>query len=110
MSFPYTLRFLFASPPVDTGQVLGIVYRAIATHLIHKAGYTRKTVHTSAVTLIQRFANQSQRRRANRRPDIVGDIVRTDIERHVATDHACNDQHRADFAAGTDIQDNAHDK
>ena len=105
MSFPYTLLFLFASCLVDTGQVLGIAYRAIATHLIHKAGYTRKTAHTSAVTLIQRFANQSQCAQANRRPDIIGDIIRTDIERHVATDHACNDRHRADFAAGTDIQE-----
>jgi len=67
LSFPYTLRFLFASRLAGTGQVLGIVYRAIATHLIHKAGYTRKTVHTSAVTLIQHIANQSQRTRANRR-------------------------------------------
>lgn len=37
------------------GQVLGIVYRAIATHQIHKAGYTRKIAHTGAVSLIQRF-------------------------------------------------------
>jgi hypothetical protein len=35
--------------------MLGIVYRAIATHLIHKAGYTKTTVQTSPVTLIQRF-------------------------------------------------------
>jgi len=35
--------------------VLGIVYRAIATHLTHKAGYTKSTAHTGAVTLVQRF-------------------------------------------------------
>ncbi len=37
--------------------VLGVVYRAIATHLIHKAGYTQKSAHTGAVTLIQRFGS-----------------------------------------------------
>ena len=31
--------------------------RAIATHLIHQAGYTKQTAHTSAVTLIQRFGS-----------------------------------------------------
>ena len=37
------------------GKVLGIVYRAIASHLIKKAGLNRKTAKTGAVTLIQRF-------------------------------------------------------
>ena len=57
LSFPYPLRFLFASQPVIMTGVLGIVYRAIATHLIHKAGYTRKTADTGTVTLIQRFGS-----------------------------------------------------
>jgi hypothetical protein len=35
--------------------VLGIVYRAIATHLARKAGYTKATARTGAVTLIQCF-------------------------------------------------------
>jgi hypothetical protein len=39
------------------GQELGIVYRVIATHLIKKAGQTRKTAQTGAVTLIQRFGS-----------------------------------------------------
>jgi hypothetical protein len=34
------------------GKALGIVYRTIATHLIKKAGFTRKTAHTGAVTLM----------------------------------------------------------
>ncbi len=38
-----------------TGQVLGIVNRVIATHLVKKAGYSKKTARTGAVTLIQRF-------------------------------------------------------
>jgi hypothetical protein len=57
LSFPYPLRFLFASRPAIMGQVLGIVYRAIAGHLIKKAGLTRKRARTGAVTLIQRFGS-----------------------------------------------------
>ena len=37
------------------GQVLGIVYRAIASHLIKAASYHHATAQTGAVTLIQRF-------------------------------------------------------
>jgi len=55
LSVPFPLRFLFASQPTVMGKVLGIVYRAIATHLIRKAGYTKTTAQTGAVTLIQRF-------------------------------------------------------
>ena len=57
LSFPYPLRFLFASRPAIMGQVLGIVYRVIAGHLIKKAGFTRRTARTGAVTLIQRFGS-----------------------------------------------------
>jgi hypothetical protein len=52
LSFPYALRFLFASRPGVMGQVLGIVYRTLATHLIEKAGFTRKTARTGAITLM----------------------------------------------------------
>jgi ribosomal protein S27E len=38
LSFPFQLRFLFASRPRIMGQVLGIVYRVIATHLIAMEG------------------------------------------------------------------------
>ena len=38
-------------------QVLGIVYRAIAAHLIRKAGLTHTRAQTGAVTLIQRFGS-----------------------------------------------------
>jgi len=57
LSFPFQLRFLFASRPQIMGRVLGIVYRVIATHLIKKAGQTHKMAHTGAVTLIQRFGS-----------------------------------------------------
>jgi hypothetical protein len=57
LSFPFQLRFLFASYPDLMGKVLGIVYRTLATHIIHKAGFTNSTAHTGAVTLIQRFGS-----------------------------------------------------
>jgi len=57
LSFPFQLRFLFASRPELMGKVLGIVYRTIASHLIKKAGLTQKTVKTGAITLIQRFGS-----------------------------------------------------
>ena len=50
-----TIRFLFASRPLITGQVLGTVNRVITMHLLKKAGYSKKTARTGAVTLIQRF-------------------------------------------------------
>ena len=55
ISFPFPLRYLFAAHPQAMGKVLGIVYRAISTHLIHKAGLQHKDGATGAVTLIQRF-------------------------------------------------------
>ena len=57
LSVPFQLRFLFASQPQVMGKVLGIVYRAIETHLIRQAGQTRHTARTGAVTLIQRFGS-----------------------------------------------------
>jgi ribosomal protein S27E len=57
LSFPFQLRFLLASRPQLMGRVLGIVCRAISSHLIQKAGFTRKTAQTGAVTLIQRFGS-----------------------------------------------------
>jgi ribosomal protein S27E len=57
ISFPFPLRYLFAAHPQAMGKVLGIVYRAISTHLIHKAGFSLKDGATGAVTLIQRFGS-----------------------------------------------------
>ena len=39
------------------GQMLGIVYRVVATHSIKKAGFSRKAAHTGAVALIQGFGS-----------------------------------------------------
>jgi hypothetical protein len=57
LSVPFPLRFLFASNPKAMTGALGIVYRAIATHLIHKAGFAKPMAQTGAVTLIQRFGS-----------------------------------------------------
>jgi len=56
-SVPQPLRYLFTSQPKVMGKVLGIVYRTLATHLIHKAGYKKSDAHTGAITLIQRFGS-----------------------------------------------------
>ena len=53
LSVPFPLRFLFATQPAIMGEVLGIITRAIATHLIKKAGHTHASAHTGAVTLNQ---------------------------------------------------------
>jgi len=57
LSFPYPLRFLLASNPQVVTKVLGIVNRAISTHLIKQAGFKKPEAHTGAVTLIQRFGS-----------------------------------------------------
>lgn len=57
LSFPFQLRFLFASRSLITGQVLGVAYRVISMHLVKKAGYSKKIARTGAVTLIQQFGS-----------------------------------------------------
>ena len=57
LSVPFPLRFLFATEPAALTAVLGIVYRAIAAHLIRKARLTQATAQSGAVTLIQRFGS-----------------------------------------------------
>ena len=59
LSVPFALRYLFATDPavMVMGQVLGIVCRAIASHLIKAAGHRHETAHTGAVTLIRRFGS-----------------------------------------------------
>jgi hypothetical protein len=50
LSVPFPLRFLFASQPAVMGKVLGIIYRTIATHLTHKAGFTKPLARTPGDT------------------------------------------------------------
>jgi hypothetical protein len=57
LSFPYPLRFLFASKPEVIGPVLGIVHRVIAGWLADQASVGRATAQCGAVTLIQRFGS-----------------------------------------------------
>ena len=57
LSLPYALRFLLATDPDSLTLVLGVAYRAISGHLLAKAGLTRATGSTGAVTLVQRFGS-----------------------------------------------------
>jgi ribosomal protein S27E len=57
LSLPVALRFLLATNPAVLSRVLGAVYRMISGHLLTKAGLTRATANTGAVTLIQRFGS-----------------------------------------------------
>ena len=58
LSFPYPLRFLFATRPAVLTQVPGIVYRAVSTFLVRGAGvHMGAGARTGAVTLIQRFGS-----------------------------------------------------
>jgi len=57
LSFPYPLRFLFASKPDAIGPVLGIVHRVIAGWLADQTGVDRASVQCGTVTLIQRFGS-----------------------------------------------------
>jgi hypothetical protein len=54
LSVPYLLRFLFPSRPDVMGRVLAIVHRAIATHLIRMAGFTRRPTLATNVKRVQR--------------------------------------------------------
>jgi hypothetical protein len=57
LSFPYPLRFLFASKPEAIGPVLGIVHPVIAGWLSDQAGVDLASAQCGAVTLIQRFGS-----------------------------------------------------
>jgi hypothetical protein len=57
LSLPLALRFLLATNPAVLTRVLGVVYRMISGQLLTKAGLTRATGNTGAVTLIQRFGS-----------------------------------------------------
>ena len=57
LSFPYPLRFLFASKPEAIGPVLGIVQRVIAGWLADQVGVDHASAQCGAVTLIQRFGS-----------------------------------------------------
>ena len=46
LSVPFAFRYLFATDPAVMGQVLGIVTRAIASHLVKAAGYLHTTAQT----------------------------------------------------------------
>ena len=57
LSFPYPLRFLFASKPEAIGPVLVIVQRVIAGWLADQVGVDHASAQCGVVTLIQRFGS-----------------------------------------------------
>ena len=57
ISFPFALRFLFAARPDALARALTVIYRLLATHLAHKAGFRCEEAATGAVTLVQRFGS-----------------------------------------------------
>jgi hypothetical protein len=57
LSLPRALRFLLAVNSGALTPVLGELYRTISRHLIGKAGLSRATGATGAVTLVQRFGS-----------------------------------------------------
>jgi len=61
LSLSIALRFLLATRPSVLAAVLGVVYRTISGHLLTRAGLTRRTGHTGAVTLIQRVGTPATR-------------------------------------------------
>jgi len=48
LTVPFPLRFLFAAYPELMSKVLGIVTRALFTHLAHQAGFKKKEAHTGS--------------------------------------------------------------
>ncbi|MFT4994091.1 MAG: hypothetical protein ACI965_001113 [Paraglaciecola sp.] len=58
LSFPFKIRFLFASYPQIMRKVLGIVYRTLATHITKKAGNNKQKAKTGTVTQIQRLDDE----------------------------------------------------
>jgi hypothetical protein len=57
LSLPIPLRLLLARYPAELSKVLGIIHRAISTHVVGQAGFSNKQAKTGAVTLIQRFGS-----------------------------------------------------
>lgn len=57
LSLPIALRLLLARYPSELSKVMQIIHRAIATHIVNKAGFINKQAKTGAGTLIQRFGS-----------------------------------------------------
>ena len=57
VSFPFALRFLFASRPDALAKALEVIHRLLATHLAHQAGFRCQEAVTGTVTLVQRFGS-----------------------------------------------------
>ena len=61
LSLPIPLRLLLTRYPKHLSNIMQIIHRAIATDIIHRAGYLKKQANTEAVTYIQRFGSALKR-------------------------------------------------
>ncbi|MFT4654926.1 MAG: ribosomal protein S27E [Patiriisocius sp.] len=52
LSLPIPLRLLLARYPSELSKVIGIIHRAISTHIVSKGGFSNKQTKTGAVALI----------------------------------------------------------
>jgi hypothetical protein len=57
LSLPIPLRLLLARYPHELSKVMRILHRAISTHIVNKAGFSKKQAKAGTVTLIQRFGS-----------------------------------------------------
>ncbi|MDX2184862.1 MAG: transposase [Gemmatimonadaceae bacterium] len=57
LSLPHALRYLPARHPAALTLVLGVLYRTIARHVIERAGLTRASGATGAITVVQRLGS-----------------------------------------------------
>ena len=57
LSLPIPLRLLLVRYPKELSKIIQIIHRAIATDIIHRAGYLKKQAKTGTVTYIQRFGS-----------------------------------------------------
>lgn len=101
LSFPYPLRFLFARRPGFMGQVLGIVDRVIAGHLIKKAGFTG----TRARTYIARPAALVPKLRVSAEKDFgvscaMGHWISASIATRARSQSACSNEKRPGISTG----------
>jgi hypothetical protein len=63
LSLPHALRFLLATNPAALTQVLGVVYRTIARHLISQAGLRRtRAAHGSRTFISDGLSNWTRSR------------------------------------------------
>ena len=86
LSFPFPLRFLFASRPKIMGKVLGIVYRVLATHLVDSPAGPRFRWIKAPSSAELRQLSHTIAHRVSRFLERQGLLVRDDESAHLTLD------------------------